>query len=84
MRNSLEHILRQGFGLFSLNDAASIRYANGIMYLVITPIPALNDEPIELEIVSRDPGAIRDEAMSHINTILAIYRDIFFEDIQRL
>lgn len=84
MINSLHHILNRQFGTVSINDAASIKYANGTMELVITPLPALNEEPITMEIISRAPGEIRDEVISHINTILAIYRDVFFEDIQRL
>lgn len=84
MKTYLPYILEKGFGTFSINEAASIKYANGMMELVITPLPALNEEPIFMEIISREPGEIRDEVMRHINTILAIYRDQFFEDVQRI
>ena len=84
MKTYLPYILEKKFGTFSINEAASIKYANGVMELVITPIPALNDEPIYMEILARDPGAIRDEVMSHIKTILGIYQDNFFEDIQKI
>ena len=84
MKNCLQHILDQGYGLYSINDAISIKYCNDEMYLVVTPIPALNEDPIYMELRSRTPGQIRDEIMSHMNTILAIYRDIFFEDVSRI
>lgn len=84
MKNCLQHILDQGYGLYSINDAISIKYCNNDMQLVITPIPALNEDPIYMDITSRKPGQIREEIMTHINTILAIYRDIFFEDVARI
>lgn len=84
MKNCLQHILDQGYGLYSINDAISIKYCNNDMQLVITPIPALNEDPIYMDIISRTPGQIREEIMSHMDAILAIYRDIFFEDVSRI
>lgn len=84
MKTYLPYILDKGFGTFSINDAIGIKYANGKMELVITTIPALNDEPIYMEITARQPGQIREEVKQHINTILRIYRDIFYEDIQAI
>lgn len=84
MRNCLQHMLDQGFGLYSINDAISIQYCNDSMNLVVTEIPALNDEPVFLPILSRTPGEIRNEIASHINVILSLYRDIMWRDIQRL
>lgn len=84
MKNTIQQMLDRGYGLYSINDAISVKYCNNVMHLVVTPIPALNEDPIYMEIMSRQPGQIRDEIMSHMNTILAIYRDIFFEDIQAI
>lgn len=84
MKNCLQHMLDQGFGLYSINDAISIQYCNDTMNLCVTPIPALNEDPIYMEIHGRTPGDIRSEIFNHINVILAIYRDCMYEDIQRL
>lgn len=84
MKTYLPYILDKGFGAFSINEAISIKYSNNVMELVITPIPALNEEPIHMEIKARQPGQIRDEIMQHMKTILGIYQDNFFEDIQKI
>lgn len=84
MKNCIQHILDQGFGLFSINDALSIQYCNDDMRLCITPIPGLNEEPIYMDIVSRTPSMIRDEILHHTNIILSMYRDCMFDDISRL
>lgn len=84
MKNCLQHILDQGFGLYSINDALSIQYCNDDMTLCITSIPGLNEEPIYVNIVNRTPGQIREEIFNAVNIILAMYRDQMWEDIQRL
>lgn len=84
MKNCLQHILDQGFGLWSINDALSIQYCNKVMSLCIAPLPGLNDEPIYMDIISRTPGEIREEIAHHVDIILSMYRDQIWEDIQRL
>lgn len=84
MRACLSYILDKGFGSFSINEAVSVKYSNNVMELVIAPIPALNEEPIYMEIKARQPGKIRDEIMTRIITILGIYQDNFYEDIQKI
>ena len=84
MKNCLQHILDQGFGLYSINEAISIQYCNDDMTLCVTPIPGLNEEPIYVNIVNRTPGQIREEIFNAVNIILAMYRDQMWEDIQRL
>lgn len=84
MKNCLQHILDQGFGLYSINEALSIRYCNDEMVLCVTPLPGLNDEPINVLLHRRTPGGIREEIGVAINLIIIKYRDTMWEDIQRL
>ena len=84
MKNTIQHILDQGFGLYSINEALSIQYHHDDMNLVITPLPGLNEEPIYMPIHSRRPGEIVKEILNNSVIILNMYRDQWYEDIMSL
>lgn len=84
MRNCIQHMLDVGFGLYSINEALSVKYCHDSMELCITPLAGFNEDPVYIEIISREPGRIRDEIMCRVSDFMASYAAALMDDILRL
>lgn len=77
----IETMLRRGFGIHSINNALSLKYANGSLQFCITSMPGFNDEPIFFEVHAREPKDIIAECQNYMDIILHMIRDQYWEDI---
>ena len=79
--SKLDYMLRRGFGVLAINEVLTLRYANGVMQLVIAPLPGFSSDPIYYEVINRECKEIIQECQTYMDITMGMVRDQYWEDI---
>lgn len=79
--SKLDGILKRGFGVIAINDVLTLRYANGVMQLVIAPLPGFSTDPMYYNVINRESKEIIQECQVYMNIAIRTLRDQYWEDI---
>lgn len=79
--SKLDDILKRGFGVIAINDVLTLRYANGVMQLVIAPLPGFSTDPIYYDVINRERKEIAQECQMYMDITMGMLRDQYWEDI---
>lgn len=81
--NLLQSMLDRGFGLYSINDALSLKIHDGMIELCITSLPGW-DDPVFVKIASRDIEGITGECFDFVTQYMFGYLEMLQRDILNL
>lgn len=79
--SKLDYMLKRGFGVIAINDVLTLRYANGVMQLVIAPLPGFSSDPMIYNIINRECKEIIQECQMYMDITIGMLRDQYWEDI---
>lgn len=79
--SKLDYMLKRGFGVLAINEVLTLRYANGVMQLVISPLPGFSTDPIYYEVINRECKEISQECQMYMDITMGMLRDQYWEDI---
>lgn len=79
--SKLDLLLKRGFGVIALNDVLTLRYANGVMQLVISPLPGFSTDPMYFDVINRGCKEIIQECQMYMDIAIHMLRDQYWEDI---
>ena len=79
--SKLDLLLKRGFGVIAINEVLTLRYANGVMQLVIAPLPGFSADPMYFDVISRECKEIIQECQLYMDTAIHMLRDQYWEDI---
>lgn len=79
--SKLDLLLKRGFGVIAINDVLTLRYANGVMQLVIAPLPGFSSDPMHYEVINRERKEIVQECQMYMDITIGMLRDQYWEDI---
>lgn len=79
--SKLDDILKRGFGVIAINDVLTLRYANGVMQLVIAPLPGFSSDPMYYNVINREHKEIIQECQEYMYIAIGMLRDQYWEDI---
>lgn len=79
--SKLDDIIKRGFGVIAINDVLTLRYANGVMQLVIAPLPGFSDDPMYYNVINRECKEIIRECQNYLDIAMHMLRDQYWEDI---
>lgn len=79
--SKLDDIIKRGFGVIAINDVLTLRYANGVMQLVIAPFPGFSTDPMYYNVINRECKEIIQECQNYLDIAMHMLRDQYWEDI---
>lgn len=79
--SKLDDIIKRGFGVIAINDVLTLRYSNGVMQLVIAPLPGFSTDPMYYNVINRESKEIIQECQEYMNISIGMLRDQYWEDI---
>lgn len=79
--SKLDLILKRGFGVIAINEVLTLRYANGVMQLVISPLPGFSTDPMYYKVINREQKDIIQECQLYMDMVIHMLRDQYWEDI---
>lgn len=79
--SKLDYMLKRGFGVLAINEVLTLRYANGVMQLVISPLPGFSSDPMIYNIINRECKEIIQECQMYMDITMGMVRDQYWEDI---
>lgn len=79
--SKLDNMLKRGFGVLAINEVLTLRYANGVMQLVISPLPSFSSDRMIYNIINRECKEIIQECQMYMDITMGMLRDQYWEDI---